>query len=742
MPFIINDHIIHKKKNNHFRTPTIKSTDDDGKYFKVPNDVTKISIDNNKKIYRDGDPRIKRTTQFNRSNDTFANKKIETNMNIKIKYNDNISIKNTKIHMNCVTFDNTNNNVVESNTPIQKTYISLTTIPSRLKSKDIYDVLDSLTINQDVKADKIFLSVCRKYLRNFKNNLNGDDLDVILNDIEDRYKNVKTIIVNDNGPSTKLLGLLEYNKSENILKNDDQIIIVDDDIIYSNKLVFSHKMCYNVYLCDVVAVDSKNITSWHPYKYLENDILYDDNYNGFVYGWLSFSVRYESIKNINDYYDKMTLQYPEMIFHDDLLFSLYMYENNLYVVKNNFVTIDTDNNRTKIDGVDSLRDMTINNKSRQEIEKYIYDDMNIVVENDTFVNKKVNYKIKKHIGVRSNHLINKLVINTHIENIHVIFFYITKHKMLMTVTTFDDSLIGNSYDIEMHINNELYCVTIDVECSRFSCILHVSDEIERKPYSNIDKYKIMQTSKDGNASRNKYYSIMSVLNYSPEYEYVYFDNDDVYSYIEDNFSQMVNSAIKNLVPGAYISDLFRYCYMYLNGGVYLDCKKILYIPLCDFINNIEASKDEIDDDIYVKDTIDNYAYNAIMVVTRKNLVIEKSIKVSVYNILKNNYEKNPLSITGPGIFGNIIDECYNKNYKYRYFNKHVKDRPDLSLIYDLNDNVVIKNTYFGYYDENNYWKKNHYHLLWINKNVYVDDLSNKYQLERSRDVTIIDKNVK
>jgi hypothetical protein len=72
----------------------------------------------------------------------------------------------------------------------------------------------------------------------------------------------------------------------------------------------------------------------------------------------------------------------------------------------------------------------------------------------------------------------------------------------------------------------------------------------------------------------------------------------------------------------------------------------------------------------------------------------------------------------------------------------VKDRPDLSLIYDLNDNVVIKNTYFGYYDENNYWKKNHYHLLWINKNVYVDDLSNKYQLERSRDVTIIDKNVK
>jgi GR25 family glycosyltransferase involved in LPS biosynthesis len=87
----------------------------------------------------------------------------------------------------------------------------------------------------------------------------------------------------------------------------------------------------------------------------------------------------------------------------------------------------------------------------------------------------------------------------------------------------------------------------------------------------------------------------------------------------------------------------------------------------------------------------------------------------ILNIFSNYYTDNPLGISGPKLFGKFIKKNIdlennipsNNNWK-------------LSYITDKNKKIIIKNSYNGYYEENNYLETEHYSVKWHNRNIYLE----------------------
>ena len=57
---------------------------------------------------------------------------------------------------------------------------------------------------------------------------------------------------------------------------------------------------------------------------------------------------------------------------------------------------------------------------------------------------------------------------------------------------------------------------------------------------------------------------------NPEYEYKYFDNAACAAFLNNHFGRRAVRAFWGLRPGAFKADLFRYAYLFVHGGVYID----------------------------------------------------------------------------------------------------------------------------------------------------------------------------
>lgn len=69
--------------------------------------------------------------------------------------------------------------------------------------------------------------------------------------------------------------------------------------------------------------------------------------------------------------------------------------------------------------------------------------------------------------------------------------------------------------------------------------------------------------------------------YAPEYKHYIYDDNDCKNFLKKYFKPKILNKFNRLRSGAHKADLFRYCYLYIKGGVYLDIKTELILPLSD-----------------------------------------------------------------------------------------------------------------------------------------------------------------
>jgi len=142
-------------------------------------------------------------------------------------------------------------------------------------------------------------------------------------------------------------------------------------------------------------------------------------------------------------------------------------------------------------------------------------------------------------------------------------------------------------------------------------------------------------------------AIDSWLNRNPEYEYKYYDEGDRRKFINIHFDARILAAYDRLIPRAYKADLWRYCVIYIEGGVYVDIKMGALVPLNKII-------DTDTDMVFVNDEPDDAIYNAFFASIPRNPLIYNVIMKVVSNIESDYYGISPLYPTGPIAMGSSI----------------------------------------------------------------------------------------
>ena len=200
---------------------------------------------------------------------------------------------------------------------------------------------------------------------------------------------------------------------------------------------------------------------------------------------------------------------------------------------------------------------------------------------------------------------------------------------------------------------------------------------------------------------------------NPEFNYFFYDDEACVEFIQKHFPPEVLDAFHRLIPGAYKADLWRYCILYIRGGIYLDIK----FECCQGFRLLDLTYQPH----YVMDrqkdpkTHAPYAspgnilvYNGCMVSPPRNPVLKKCIDQIVENVHKEEYGFNPLYPTGPGLLGEMLGKS---NYIDLTFSS------DEQYIVYQNKNILKK--YPEYRKEQTQTRPgNYYNDLWRKGNIY------------------------
>ena len=119
---------------------------------------------------------------------------------------------------------------------------------------------------------------------------------------------------------------------------------------------------------------------------------------------------------------------------------------------------------------------------------------------------------------------------------------------------------------------------------------------------------------------------------------IYFNDNDCKTFMK-NLGEKYYNAYNMLIPNAFKADLWRYCVLYKNGGIYGDLTQY-------FLINYDVNKDNVDM-VFVKDGLKNDIQISFMAIKKNNTFFKYLIDNITDNILKKNKGENVFDITGP-----------------------------------------------------------------------------------------------
>ena len=145
---------------------------------------------------------------------------------------------------------------------------------------------------------------------------------------------------------------------------------------------------------------------------------------------------------------------------------------------------------------------------------------------------------------------------------------------------------------------------------------------------------IIQTIKDKKQIPRKVYD--NINKYGKDYKHIIFDDSECIRFMETNKIKGIDSSdvinlFNNLRLGAHKADLFRYYYLYVKGGIYMDIKTELIKPL-----NKVFSKNYL---YCILSTNSGTIYQGILASRPKNIIFKDAINkmLNTENINNSNY---------------------------------------------------------------------------------------------------------
>ena len=338
---------------------------------------------------------------------------------------------------------------------------------------------------------------------------------------------------------------------------------------------------------------------------------------------------------------------------------------------------------------------------------------------------------------------NKSTVENTFEIEHSDVNLIFQHKILQNIYDLEWSIKDSLIKLKIHTKNGdkikspiklllLHKVkkdikNFDIVNYSYSIIVNTIFKLEKIPSipdlgKQLIPKVIMQTYKYNVVKDEMYNSSISWLLCNSDYKYEFYDDRRCVDFIKKYFPSEVIDAFHTLVPGAYKADLFRYCYLYICGGVYTDIDNTCMCNLKNFISNDDTF-------LSVKDRPRGAIYNAFIASTPKNPIFKNVIDNILHNVkyriyppnITPEYNDKYLSITGPICLGKSLNVFLNRELTHEFKEGcHNINNMKFKLFY-LHDGgryVTFNNKIIFYVKYNGYKALSNYVSMFNSRNIY------------------------
>ena len=227
------------------------------------------------------------------------------------------------------------------------------------------------------------------------------------------------------------------------------------------------------------------------------------------------------------------------------------------------------------------------------------------------------------------HLIEEHVYKEYMENL----FSMSKKYVIIYAPNIN-------YNEAVHVKKRVFIEYIFDNYTNFNLVNRIKRNIgcpfyifqKKDTYTSTISKNILQVTKE-NPVKNIIVNKIKKIMYG--YDYYWFNDENMYKYIQNNqleeFPNIINH-IKSLTKGQHKADIFRYYWLYLNGGIFID-DDLMIEKTIELKNNTFVS-------VKSYHTTKNILFNGFIACSKFNPIIYKALKQTYYtnNInLANNY---------------------------------------------------------------------------------------------------------
>jgi len=140
----------------------------------------------------------------------------------------------------------------------------------------------------------------------------------------------------------------------------------------------------------------------------------------------------------------------------------------------------------------------------------------------------------------------------------------------------------------------------------------------------------------------------------PGWEFALYDDQECRDFLVAHFDVDVVAAYDRLIPGAFRADLWRYCVLWVYGGVYLDIKYecVGGFRLDDLV--VGGCWCGCRKDVWVHEDDDRLVYTGLLVRPARCPKMWNCIRRVVANVSRGSYGRSYTSPTGPDLVGNFF----------------------------------------------------------------------------------------
>lgn len=221
-----------------------------------------------------------------------------------------------------------------------------------------------------------------------------------------------------------------------------------------------------------------------------------------------------------------------------------------------------------------------------------------------------------------------------------------------------------------------------------------------QPYSLIKiPRNIFQTWETKELSSGFKYLTQTWIDKNPNYAYFLYDDSERKEFIKKHFDKNIYNAYCRIIPGAFRADLWRYCILYIYGGIFVDIDTICMNSIDTFLN----------EDIEFMTLIDlnNCPYlgtynlaNGFIASIPKHPIILDCINRIIYNVENIFVPFSNLDFSGPGILGKSTNKFLQLEEETSFIGKEgvlrniklLKFEPNTEYVKDIkNNNILFQN---------------------------------------------------